>query len=86
MTEKTSTAKRWKGITPGTSLIEPRPVAIRANVAGVIVAEGDDLVVEDFTVTAGEVLVIQPRRILASGTSSAGAVTTTATGIRALYN
>ena len=76
---RTHTAFRWKPITPSdTARIEPIPAAIRANVEGDIVAVGDDGVSGTFTVAAGQVLEIQPHRILATGT--------TAEGINALYN
>ena len=76
---RTHTAFRWKALTPSdTARVEPIPAAIRANVEGDIVAAGDDGVTATFTVTAGEVLQIQPHRILATGT--------TAEGINGLYN
>lgn len=79
MGEKTSTATSWAAVTPSdTAKIEPTPQAIRANVAGDIVAVGSDGVSVTFTVTDGGELPIQPVQILATGT--------TATGIVAFYN
>ncbi len=75
----TFSARRWKAITASnTAFCEPKPVALRANVAGDIVAVGDDGVSGTFTVAAGEILPVQPVQVLSTGT--------TATGIYGLYN
>lgn len=79
MSERTFSAIRWREITPSdTAAIEPFPVAIRANVGGIIVCVGDDGVAFPFAVADGQILEVQPIKVLATGT--------TATGIAGLYN
>lgn len=79
MTDKTTTAVRWKAITPSNAAaIEPIPAAVYVGGAGDVVAVGTDGVAATFGATAGGLLQIQPSKILATGT--------TATGIVALYN
>ena len=79
MGDKTSTAKSWADITPSdTASIEPTPQAVRVNGAGDVVAVGADGVSCTFTAVDGDMLMIQPVKIMATGT--------TATGLIALYN
>ena len=77
--DRTYTARRWKLLTASTTAaLEPKPVALRANVAGDIVIIGDDGVSGTFAVDAGQVLECQPTMLMSTGT--------TATGIYGLYN
>lgn len=73
-----SSARRWTAVTPhnSTNLTE-LPKGIYIGVAGDIVAVGDDDATSTFTVVAGAILPIRPKRINSTGT--------TATGIVALY-
>lgn len=76
---RTFCALRWKLLTASdTATLEPKPTAIRPNVAGDVVIVGDDGVSGTFTLAAGEVLPCQPVQLKATGT--------TATGIYGLYN
>lgn len=69
MSDRTYPALRWAAITPGTGAIEPTPVSVYCGVAGTVTAEGSDGNSEDFIVTAGQVLPIQPVRITAGPAS-----------------
>ena len=77
--DRTFTALRWAAVTPSdTATLTPIPTAIRCNVAGDVNIVGDDGNDEVFTVAAGEVLQCQPHKVMSTST--------TATGIKALYN
>lgn len=79
MSNRTFSATRWAAITPSDSdTIEPFPVAVYCGGDGDVVASGEDGTQATFAVSAGQTLLIQPLRILATGT--------TATGLIALYN
>lgn len=79
MSDKVSTALRWKAITPSdTAPIEPRPVAVFVGGGGTVTAIGDDGVSGAFVAVAGQVLQIQPNKVMATGTD--------ATDLVALYN
>lgn len=75
MSDRMHAGLRWKAITPSdTDLVEPVPASIVCAADGDLVLEGDDGNVETFTAIAGNVMPIQPRRILATGTTATGIV------------
>lgn len=75
--ERLNTGTRWKPLVPGDAFIEPTPTAIYIGGAGTVVAVGDDGVTASFVCGAGQMLEIQPRKVLGA---------TDATGIVAVYN
>lgn len=80
MSEKLFAPTRWLAVTPSdTAYLEPYPVALHIGGDGNVAMEGEDGNSEVFQgLTAGSILVGQPRRVLSTGT--------TATNIIALYN
>lgn len=79
MSDNLFSALRWEELTPSdTVAIEPFPVAIFVGTAGDVEAKGDDGVSATFVAVAGQTLSIQPRYVMATGT--------TATNLVALYN
>lgn len=79
MSSTTRSATNWAAITPNdATVLTPRPVALYVGADGNVVAAGDNGATATFAVLAGQVLTIQPSKVLATGT--------TATGIVALYN
>lgn len=72
------TSPNWAAITPSdTAKLEPIPRGVFVGSSGDVVAVGQDGVSATFAANAGDVLPIQPTKIMATST--------TATGLIALY-
>lgn len=68
---ETKPATRWTAITPSDSATTNYR-ALWINGAGNIVLEDDLGNSETFTVTAGTLLPVQPRKVLSTGTTASG--------------
>lgn len=78
--DKINAARLHWVITPGASVLSPRPRVVLALTAGVIVIEDEAGVQIAYTVVQGQQLDFVPVKVLATGTSGqASGVATTAT-------
>ncbi|TQV82847.1 spike base protein, RCAP_Rcc01079 family [Aliikangiella coralliicola] len=75
MSNATEPPRKWKAIVPhDTNRLEVAVRALYFNGAGNVVLEDADGNTETFTVAAGQVLVAQPKRVHATGTTVAGII------------